>query len=190
MHRRRQDLDRVPEQIDLPCVVKPAAEGSSVGVHLVHKITELAPAWRSAAEDDNEVIVERLIDGPEYTAGVLNDEVLPLIHIETPRTFYDYKAKYFSDRTKYHCPCGLSADRENELADLSKTAFEAVAGSGWGRVDFMVDTNGEAYFLEVNTIPGMTSHSLVPMAAAQAGIDFETLVWRILETSFAPGEQS
>ena len=188
--RSKDDLGQVLDQIGLPCVVKPATEGSSVGVSLVHQADELAAAWRSAANDDNEVIVERLIDGPEYTAGVLNDEVLPLIHIETPRTFYDYKAKYTSDRTRYHCPSGLTADRERELAGLSKTAFDIVAASGWGRVDFMLDSEGTAHFLEVNTVPGMTSHSLVPMAAAQAGLDFSTLVWRILETSLARGELS
>lgn len=181
------DHARVLDQIGLPCVIKPAREGSSVGVSLVHEAEQLTPALRVAAAAGNELIVERLIEGPEYTAGVLNDEVLPLIHIETPRTFYDYKAKYESDRTLYHCPCGLPADRERELAELSKQAFDVVAATGWGRVDLILDKDGTAHFLEVNTIPGMTSHSLVPMAAAQAGIDFETLVCRVLETSFNNG---
>lgn len=179
------DLDRILDEIGLPCVIKPAREGSSVGVSLVRKVDELQPALQIAAQNGNEVIVERLIEGPEYTAGVLNDQVLPLIHIETPRTFYDYKAKYFSDRTQYHCPCGLPAEREAELAQLCKKAFDIVAATGWGRVDLMLDSDGAAQFLEVNTIPGMTSHSLVPMAAAQAGIDFATLTCRVLETSFA-----
>ena len=186
--RTENELAAVPQTIGLPCVVKPAGEGSSVGVTRVDERDALLDAWRTAAFGDNDVVVERLVDGPEYTAGILDGEVLPLIHIETPRAFYDYKAKYFSDRTEYHCPCGLPAGQEQELAAASLTAFEVVGASGWGRVDFMLDTAGNAFFFEVNTIPGLTSHSLVPMAAAQAGIDFVTLVWRVLETSFDRGE--
>ena len=181
-------LAAVVDDIGLPCIVKPAAEGSSVGVSRVEKSIDLTQAWRAAAKGGNDVIVERLIEGPEYTAGVLDGEVLPLIRIETPRTFYDYKAKYFSNKTEYHCPCGLAADQEQRVAVLSKRAFDIVGAQGWGRVDFMLDEDGAASFLEVNTIPGMTSHSLVPMAAARAGIDFASLVWRVLETSFERGE--
>ncbi|MDH3646377.1 MAG: D-alanine--D-alanine ligase [Gammaproteobacteria bacterium] len=183
-------LNDALDLIGLPCVVKPAADGSSVGVSRVDEESALVSAWRTAADVGSDVLVERLIDGREYTAGILNDVVLPLIRIETPRTFYDYKAKYFTDTTRYHCPCGLSPESESQCASQSKLAFDVIGASGWGRVDFMLDSDDTPYFLEVNSIPGMTSHSLVPMAAAQAGIDFENLVWQILETSFAPGELS
>lgn len=170
--------------VGLPCFVKPASEGSSVGMSRVDRPEQLPPAWRLAREADPVVLIEALVDGPEYTAGVLGRDVLPLIEIETPNVFYDYEAKYFSEETQFHCPCGLPAEREAELAALSLEAFDTVAASGWGRVDFMLDADGRAQFLEVNTIPGMTSHSLVPKAAVQAGIDFPALVWRVLETSF------
>ncbi len=188
--RNEAALADVPRQVGLPCVVKPAAEGSSVGVSLVEDVTQLQGAWQAASAGGNAVIVEHLVDGPEYTAGILDGEVLPLIHIETPRTFYDYRAKYESERTRYHCPCGLPAERERELASQSRRAFDILGATGWGRVDFMLDDSGTAWFLEVNTVPGMTSHSLVPMAALQAGIDFGKLVWRILETSFPRGAAS
>ncbi len=181
--RDESALADAPRQVGFPCVVKPAAEGSSVGVHIVQDTDGLAAAWHAARECDANVIVEHCVEGPEYTAGVLGSDVLPLIRIETPRTFYDYRAKYHSDNTTYHCPCGLKESRERELAALARRAFDVVGASGWGRVDFMLDDDGTAWFLEVNTIPGMTSHSLVPMAARQAGIDFPELVWRVLETS-------
>jgi D-alanine-D-alanine ligase len=130
------------------------------------------------------VLVEEWISGGEYSVGVLQDEVLPAVRIETPRAFYDYEAKYFSDDTRYHCPCGLEPAREAAFAELVRVAFAAVAASGWGRVDFLLPEDGVPRFLEVNTIPGMTSHSLVPMGARQAGIDFDELAWRVLETSF------
>ncbi|MBT8136659.1 MAG: D-alanine--D-alanine ligase [Gammaproteobacteria bacterium] len=183
--RSEADLETVIEHVGVPCFVKPVAEGSSVGVTRVDEPQQLADAFHAAAADGNDVLVEELIVGPEYTAAMLDGELLPLIRIETPRDFYDYQAKYHSERTLYHCPCGLSRERELELAALSKCAFEIVGASGWGRVDFMLDADGTAHFLEVNTIPGMTSHSLVPMAAATAGMDFETLAWRVLETSLA-----
>ncbi|MBT8130655.1 MAG: D-alanine--D-alanine ligase [Gammaproteobacteria bacterium] len=182
-----ESLGEIGEMIDFPCVVKPAADGSSVGVSMVSKEAELAPAWRAAAEVGEDVLIEQFIDGKEYTAGVLHDAVLPLIQIETPRTFYDYKAKYFTDTTRYNCPCDLTAEQEQEIAEQCLLAFDVIGASGWGRVDLMLGKDGTAYFLEVNTIPGMTSHSLVPMAAAQSGIDFENLVWKVLETSFVPG---
>jgi D-alanine-D-alanine ligase len=124
------------------------------------------------------------VAGPEYTAAVLHDQVLPLIRIQTDSTFYDYQAKYFSDETRYLCPCGLPPEREHELKELARTAFDAVGAGGWGRVDIMVSPQAGPLILEINTVPGMTSHSLVPMAAAAAGTGFEDLVWRILETSF------
>jgi len=129
------------------------------------------------------VIIEPEVKGDEYFAGIIGEVVLPLIRIETPRSFYDYTAKYESDDTRYFCPCGLSEEAEKTMQSFSLEAFRALECSGWGRVDFIIDKAGEAWFLEVNTTPGMTSHSLVPQAAAQMGIGFDELVWRILESS-------
>lgn len=171
--------------LGLPLIVKPAGEGSSVGMTKVSAAAELPAAFAEASRWAGPVLVEEWISGGEYSVGVLQGEVLPAVRIETPRAFYDYEAKYFSDDTRYHCPCGLAAAREAEFARLVRTAFEAVAASGWGRVDFLLPADGVPRFLEVNTIPGMTSHSLVPMGARQAGIDFDELCWRVLETSFA-----
>ena len=131
------------------------------------------------------MFAEPWITGGEYTVAVLQGRALPSIRIETTQTFYDYQAKYFRDDTRYHCPSGLSEPAEQHLASLALAAFDAVGAQGWGRVDFMMDATGRPYLLELNTIPGMTDHSLVPMAARAAGIDFEELVWRVLETSFA-----
>jgi D-alanine-D-alanine ligase len=166
-----------------PLFVKPAGLGSSIGITKVKELAGLPTAIALAREYSASVIVEPEIKGDEYFAGILGDQVLPLIHIETPREFYDYTAKYESDDTRYFCPCGLPDDVEKTMQDLSLEAFHALDCSGWGRVDFILDETGKAWFLEVNTTPGMTSHSLVPQAAAQIGIDFEELVWRILETS-------
>ena len=178
-----QDFDRVIDRLGLPLMIKPSAEGSSIGLTRVEHADELASAFEVAVASGCEVLAEQWITGPEYTAAILDGEVLPLIRIGAANAFYDYEAKYFSDETQYICPCGLPADRERAFADLCLAAFNVVGASGWGRVDFMLDADGNALLLEVNTIPGMTSHSLVPMAAAQAGIDFGELVWRILETS-------
>jgi D-alanine-D-alanine ligase len=161
----------VIDELGLPLVVKPAGEGSSVGMSKVTSAEELG-------------LAEEWITGGEYSVGVLQGEVLPAVRIETPRSFYDYEAKYLADDTRYHCPCGLAEDIEAQIARLVRTAFGAVGASGWGRVDFLLPEDGVPRFLEVNTIPGMTSHSLVPMGARQAGIDFDELVWRVLETSF------
>lgn len=171
------------ETLGFPLMVKPAHEGSSIGMTKVATAQELESAWREAVKYDAEVLVEQWINGPEYTASILGDETLPLIRLETPHTFYDYDAKYFSDTTRYHCPCGLPAEKETELKELSWKAFKAVGASGWGRVDLMLDQDGNPYLLEVNTVPGMTDHSLVPMAARVRGISFDQLVWKILETS-------
>lgn len=177
------DFEAVVARLGLPLMVKPAREGSSIGMTKVTRAEQLPEAWKQAARYDQEVLAERWIHGAEYTAAVLRGEPLPLIRLETPRDFYDYEAKYHADNTRYICPCGLDAARERELQALALRAFEAVGASGWGRVDLMIEQDGRPWLLEVNTVPGMTDHSLVPMAARAAGIDFDELVWRILETS-------
>jgi D-alanine-D-alanine ligase len=182
------ELTAAAADLGLPLAVKPSCEGSSIGVSRVDAPAQFQSAWERAAACDSAVLVEPWIQGQEYTGGWLQGEVLPLIRLETPHGFYDYEAKYHADDTRYLCPCGLPAEREREFQELVGQAFAAVDGRGWGRVDFMVDTQGQPWLLEVNTIPGMTDHSLAPMAARVAGLSFEELVWRILETSLAqPG---
>jgi len=182
-HGTQTAVDDFPGEWDWPLFVKPAGLGSSIGVSKVKQSGDMQAAIVLAHEYSETVIVEPEVKGSEYFAGIIGDLVLPLIRIETPREFYDYTAKYESDDTQYFCPCGLSQAVENELQSLSLKAFRALDCTGWGRVDFILDENGKAWFLEANTTPGMTSHSLVPQAAAQIGIGFEELVWRILETS-------
>jgi D-alanine-D-alanine ligase len=171
-------------ELGLPLIVKPSAEGSSIGMSKVQRAEDLPHAYASAARFGGEVFAEEWVAGAEYTAAILHDRVLPLIRIEAKAIFYDYQAKYFSDETRYVCPCGLPAEVERRYAEIALAAFDAVGAGGWGRVDLMTGDDGVPKVLEVNTIPGMTSHSLVPMAAAAAGIGFDELVWRILETSF------
>lgn len=171
------------EKIGFPLIVKPSGEGSSVGMSKVFERGELADAVASALRFSDVALVERCIVGEEHTVAILQGEALPSIRIETPRVFYDYRAKYESDRTQYHCPGTASAEIESDYAALALAAFAELGCSGWGRVDFMTGEDGQPLVLEANTVPGMTSHSLVPMAAKQAGIDFEELCWRILETS-------
>lgn len=177
------DLGRVAAKLGLPVFIKPVREGSSLGISKAKTENELKAAWEMAAKYDDKVIAERFIDGAELTCAIIGDRALPLIRIETDREFYDYEAKYILDSTRYLCPCGLPAAQEREIQDLARRAFETLACSGWGRVDFMLDKAGRAYTLEVNTVPGMTDHSLVPKAAKQAGLDFDELVLRILETA-------
>ena len=172
------------KSIGLPMVIKPSNEGSSIGMSIVHEPSELARAIKDALRLDASSIAEQYIDGKEITVSVLHDQVLPCIHIETPRTFYDYEAKYFSDNTKYHCPANLSEALVETLSSLSLQAFTALDAYGWGRVDFMLDREDQPYVLEVNTLPGMTSHSLTPMSAAAVGFSFSDLAWKVLETSF------
>jgi D-alanine-D-alanine ligase len=177
------DLGRVEPELGFPVMIKPAHEGSSIGMSKVERAADLPAAWRAAMRYDRAVLAETWITGREYTASILGEQALPLIRLETPHAFYDYEAKYHADDTRYHCPCGLPESEELTLRGLASRAFRAVAAQGWGRVDFMCDRDGRPYLIEVNTVPGMTDHSLVPMAARAAGIDFEALVLRILETS-------
>lgn len=181
--RKRDDLAAIPDRLGFPVMVKPVHEGSSCGASRVTEPGQLETAWRLAGRFDGRVMAERWITGGEYTSSIVMDELLPLIRLQTPREFYDYKAKYVEETTQYICPTGLDPSREQELNDLMKAAFDAVDACGWGRVDFMLDEGGQPWIIEVNTIPGMTGHSLVPMAARQAGYDFSQLVVRILETS-------
>ncbi len=180
-----EDALAAGETLGYPYFMKPAAEGSSVGISKVAFATSAVSAFRRAAGEYNErpraVLAERNIGGGEYTCSILDGEALPIIHIVPASEFYDYHAKYISDETQYHCPAGLAPAREMELRGLCLRAFELIGGSGWGRVDFLLDEQGREYLIEVNTLPGMTSHSLVPMAAKTAGIDFDELCWRILE---------
>ena len=169
-----------------PLVVKPVHEGSTIGISKVHDEESLHRAWFEALRFDDEVIAEPFLTGPEYTAAILGDDELPLIRLETPNELYDYEAKYADGAgTRYHCPCGLDDRTEVEFKRLARAAFDVLGASGWGRVDFICDGAGNPHFLDVNTAPGMTSHSLVPMAAEAIGVDFDNLVWRILETSVA-----
>jgi D-alanine-D-alanine ligase len=179
------DFDAALTQLGLPMFVKPATQGSSVGMSRVEQAADLAAAFAAAAATDALVLAEAFIPGAEYTVGVLQGRALPSIRIVTPKAFYDYEAKYFRDDTQYHCPSGLSPETERHLRALALGAFEAAGAAGWGRVDFMMDSSGRPLLLEINTVPGMTDHSLLPMAARACGIEFETLVWRVLETSLS-----
>ena len=176
------------EQIGFPLIVKPSGQGSSVGMSKVFERAELKNAVDVALQYGDTVLIECCINGDEFTVAVLQGHALPSIRIVTPRVFYDYRAKYESDRTEYVCKGTRDDVEERQYADLAIAAFNELGCTGWGRVDFMTGSDGQPLVLEVNTVPGMTSHSLVPMAAREDGIDFEELCWRILETSFATGE--
>jgi D-alanine-D-alanine ligase len=177
------DFDAAAKHLGLPLFVKPANEGSSVGITKVKRAEDLAAAYREAVKHDKLVIAERFFGGGEYTVSILGEKPLPVIKIEPAGEFYDYEAKYLRDDTRYLCPCGLAPEREAEMQQLGLHAFELLGGTGWGRVDFLMDEGGRPYLLEANTSPGMTDHSLVPMAARQAGMSFDQLVLNILELS-------
>ena len=179
----QEDFATAVERFGLPVFVKPPGLGSSIGVSRVRDQRDMADAVALARQYGDQVIVEPEVRGGEYFAGVLGRTMLPLIRIETPREFYDYEAKYHSNDTRYFCPSGLEPELEHALQATSLKAFEALHASGWGRVDFILDDCGKPWFLEINTVPGMTDHSLVPQAAAVIGVGFDELVWRILETS-------
>ncbi len=174
------DWDAVAQRLGLPIFVKPANEGSSVGISKVKRVEDLPAAHALAAQFDRLVLAERFVDGQEVQFPILGDRVLPSIRIETPHEFYDYDAKYLADDTRYTCP-GLPEAAEHQLTELILRSFRVLGCEGWGRVDLMIDQSGQPYFLEMNTLPGMTDHSLVPMGAKAAGIGFDELVLRILE---------
>ncbi len=174
---------QVAEQVGLPIMVKPVREGSSIGASKVLEAKALSSAWAQANKFDDRVMAESWIEGDEYTVPILNETVLPVIKLETARDFYDYQAKYEDDDTKYLCPCGLDKAFEKTLGELCLKACKQLDVSGWARVDVMIDSSNTVWLIEVNTVPGMTSHSLVPMAAKHAGISFEQLVVQILATS-------
>lgn len=178
-----RDVDDCIAQLGFPVIVKPAQEGSSIGMSKANDRDELVAALRLAQQYRCDVYAEQWVQGEEYTVGVLADEALPAIRLETPNVFYDFDAKYRANTTKYHCPCGLNSNRELQLQALALTACRGLGVKGWARVDVFIDCNDCAQLIEVNTVPGMTDHSLVPMAAKAAGVDFNELVWRILETS-------
>ena len=175
------DCEEALENLGLPLMIKPVLEGSSIGISKVNEPGEMMPAWKKAKSCGGVIMAEKFIQGEEYTAAILGDQVLPMIRLKTEHSFYDYEAKYVSDDTQYICPCGLTESVENELGKLMLQSYEAVMCEGWGRVDFMLDQDNKPWLIEVNTVPGMTDHSLVPMAARQAGISFDDLVMRILQ---------
>ncbi|MDZ4018296.1 D-alanine--D-alanine ligase [Pseudomonas sichuanensis] len=180
-----QDCVAASTELGFPLIVKPAHEGSSIGMAKVNSEQELIAAWQDAAKYDSQVLVEQWIHGPEFTIAVLRGQVLPPIALGTPHVFYDYDAKYIANDTQYRIPCGLDSVKEQELIDLTARACDAVGIEGWGRLDVMQDEQGRFWLLEVNTAPGMTDHSLVPMAARAAGLDFQQLVLAILADSVA-----
>ncbi|MDP3087731.1 MAG: D-alanine--D-alanine ligase [Methylotenera sp.] len=182
------DFAAIEKKLGLPLFVKPANEGSSIGISKVKEAGTLEVAYQLAAQSDPLVIAEKFVGGGEYTVGILSDGkgdyiALPIIRIVPKNEFYDYEAKYLRNDTEYLCPCGLSVEKEIQIQTEALLAFKAVGCKGWGRVDFLMDEAGAHYFLELNTSPGMTDHSLVPMAAKAAGISFKELVIRILESA-------
>jgi D-alanine-D-alanine ligase len=179
----QSDFLAVGTRLGLPLMVKPAREGSSIGMSKVTSMEKIQVAFELAIQHDEVVIAESFVEGIEVTAAILDGEALPLIRLETPRVFYDYEAKYFSNDTRYICPSGLPAAQEQAVQAEALRAFKLLNCSGWGRVDVMIDRAGRPYLLEVNTIPGMTDHSLVPMAARARGIEFDELCLRILATA-------
>ncbi len=177
------NFSEVVDKLGLPLIVKPAREGSTIGLSKVHSKQDLMVAYQQAAEHDSLVLAEAFIEGTELTAGILGETPLPLVRIEVAGELYDYQAKYLSDETQYFCPSGLPDDVETEIQVLALKAYRTLGCEGWGRIDLIRSLSGEYYFLEANTSPGMTSHSLVPMAAKNVGISFEDLVIKILDMS-------
>ncbi|MGY6275876.1 D-alanine--D-alanine ligase [Methylomonas sp. MgM2] len=181
--RNESDIDPCIARLGFPVIVKPAQEGSSIGMSKADNREGLIAAVNLAKQYQCDVYAEQWVQGQEYTVGILADEALPVIRLETPNAFYDFDAKYRASTTQYHCPCGLTQEREKQLQALAVSACQGLNVKGWARVDAFIDRNDQAQLIEVNTVPGMTDHSLIPMAARVAGVDFGELVWRILETS-------
>lgn len=177
---KTSDMSYVGATLGFPIMVKPTLEGSSIGMSKVNEESDLYKAWKVAADFGDTVLAEQWVHGKEYTVAILGETALPVIRLETKREFYDYAAKYDDDDTQYHCPCGLNEAEESQLQRLALAAFDAAGAEGWGRVDIMCDEEGKPSVIEINTVPGMTSHSLVPMAAKANNISFEELVFNIL----------
>lgn len=171
------------QRLGLPLIVKPVQEGSSLGMSKVKQQDELEEACHQAFDYGDEILLEAWIEGAEYTLSIIGQQSLPMIRLQTPHEFYDFDAKYVADTTDYLCPCGLDKAQEENMSLLAQQAFQVLGVQGWGRVDFMLDEQGQAWLIEINTVPGLTDHSLVPMSAAQAGMDFDELVWNILLSS-------
>ena len=181
--RTELDIDNCIDKIGFPVIVKPALEGSSIGMSKADNREELIVAWQLAGKYDCDVYAEAWVTGKEYTVAVLAGEALPIIGLETPHGFYDYDAKYLVDTTRYLCPSGLDDTQEKKMQGQALAACNVIGITGWARVDIFIDLDGQAQLIEVNTVPGMTDHSLVPMAAKAVDMEFDELVWRILETS-------
>ena len=181
------DFEAVVKQYGLPLMIKPAHEGSSIGMSKVTSTEQLPKAYALAAQYDSQVFAEQWITGKEYTVAILGQKALPIIRLETPNDFYDYDAKYVANTTGYHIPCGLSQEEEAAVQKLALQAFNGINASGWGRVDVLCNEDGKPFLIELNTIPGLTDHSLVPMAAKAAGIQFNALILKILQETMVSG---
>jgi len=179
--KNEKDCHEALNRLGLPLMIKPVLEGSSIGISKVNNSDEMIAAWEKAKKSGGVIMAEEFIQGEEFTAAILGEQVLPMIRLETEHDFYDYQAKYVSNDTQYICPCGLTESVETELAKLMLNAYKAIMCEGWGRVDFMLDQQQNPWLIEVNTVPGMTDHSLVPMAAKHAGMSFEELVLNVLQ---------
>ncbi|PTN11118.1 D-alanine--D-alanine ligase [Nitrosomonas aestuarii] len=179
----QSDFDQVAQSLGLPLIIKPAREGSTIGLSKIKHADDLAEAYRKAAEHDSLVLAEAFVAGTELTAAIIGETTLPLVRIEVAGELYDYEAKYLSDDTRYFCPCGLPEEQISAIQVQALKAYQTLGCEGWGRIDLILSEDGQYYFLEANTSPGMTSHSLVPMAARTAGIGFEDLVLKILSLS-------
>jgi len=186
--RNEEDCQKLLDEIGLPVFVKPRLEGSSIGMTPVHDEVELFPAWQKARHY-GDVFAEKFIDGTEYTAGFVGEQILPLIKLETPREFYDYEAKYHADDTVYTCPSGLDETQVEMVNEMVLKTIQATGVSAWGRIDLMMDQDQRPWIIEVNTVPGMTSHSLIPMAGRAAGLEMPDLVLRILELTLSGDDQ-
>ena len=185
MMDEKSNYDEVVKLLGLPLIVKPTLEGSSLGMARVESVDELDVAYKNAKEFSGDVLVEQWVTGAEYTVAILGEQALPTIELKTPHAFYDYSAKYQSNDTEYLCPCELSKEDEQAIQALALSAFKHVGATGWGRVDFMCDKDKTLWIIEINTVPGMTDHSLVPMAAKEHGVDFDTLVLTIIKQTLS-----